>query len=534
VLAVSETSEAKASFVECVRNRKFTADPGGVRAPLLRALAEPWDRPADLAGPAVSLLKLSPVIKDACARAMQAWPRRLALDDLSGRLAAIGEDPLLRALLENVPICDVELERCLTGMRSIFLAAAQDAPTTPTEDGMQRFCCALARQCFINEYIYDATSDELGTVAQLHGQLVRAIASGGSVPVWSLIGLASYLPLHALEGAEALLDRSWSPAVAALVAQQVREPREDQRLRATIPQLTAIADQVSLAVKRQYEDNPYPRWVKPAPAGEPATLAQYFGRWYQPRAGADEDGAIDILVAGCGTGQNLIETARQFKSARVLAVDLSLSSLAYAKRQALVLGLANIEFAAADVLELGGLGRSFDVVDASGVLHHMADPWQGWRVLLSLLRAGGFMRVGLYSKLARAEVNAARELVASRGYSSSAEDIRRSRQAILALAGGEPAKKVADYLDFFCASECRDMLAHVQEHQMTLPEIAGFIAQSGVEFLGFVTDSELLRRFQARFPQPAAEGDLDLWHAFETENPAAFAGMYQFWIRKAA
>ena len=26
--------------------------------------------------------------------------------------------------------------------------------------------------------------------------------------------------------------------------------------------------------------------------------------------------------------------------------------------------------------------------------------------------------------------------------------------------------------------------------------------------------------------------DLGLWQDFETENPGAFAGMYQFWIRK--
>src|SRR5262249_38095542 len=144
------------------------------------------------------------------------------------------------------------------------------------------------------------------------------------------------------------------------------------------------------------------------------------------------------------------------------------------------------ELAAADILELGGVGQrnqacadcvnlsAFDVVDASGVLHHMADPWQGWQVLLSLLRAGGFMRVGLYSKLGRAGVNAARALVKERGYSSSAEDVRRSREAILALTDGEPAKNVADDPDFFAAGECRDLLAPAQEHQMTLPEIAGF------------------------------------------------------------
>ena len=97
-------------------------------------------------------------------------------------------------------------------------------------------------------------------------RLARAIASGGSVPVLWLVAVASYLPLHSLPGAEALPDRSWSPAVAALLTQQIREPIEERLARGFIPHLTAIAGDVSLKVKQQYEENPYPRWVKPAPA----------------------------------------------------------------------------------------------------------------------------------------------------------------------------------------------------------------------------------------------------------------------------
>ena len=97
----------------------------------------------------------------------------------------------------------------------------------------------------------------------------------------------------------------------------------------------------------------------------------------------------------------------------MLAVDLSLASLCYAKRQALALGLTNIAFGEADILKLGGIGRTFDIVDASGVLHHMADPWAGWRVL-PLLRPGGFMRVGLYSRLGRRDVDAGAPLLPRR------------------------------------------------------------------------------------------------------------------------
>ena len=51
--------------------------------------------------------------------------------------------------------------------------------------------------------------------------------------------------------------------------------------------------------------------------------------------------------------------------------------------------MSGIEFAQADLLELGAIGRTFDVVECSGVLHHLADPFAGWRALLPLLRPGG-------------------------------------------------------------------------------------------------------------------------------------------------
>ena len=75
----------------------------------------------------------------------------------------------------------------------------------------------------------------------------------------------------------------------------------------------------------------------------------------------------------------------------------------------------NIDYAQADILQLGAIGRTFDLIQSAGVLHHLADPWAGWRVLLSLLRPGGVMRIGLYSETARRGVVAARAFIAQRG-----------------------------------------------------------------------------------------------------------------------
>jgi SAM-dependent methyltransferase len=239
----------------------------------------------------------------------------------------------------------------------------------------------------------------------------------------------------------------------------------------------------------------------------------------------------DVLIGGCGTGRHSILFARAYPGAKVLAVDLSLSSLSYAKEKTRAMGLDSIEYAQADILELGGLDRKFDVISSSGVLHHLADPEKGWRVLLSLLRPDGCMHVGLYSKLAWRDIIAAREWAAAQGYGSSADEIRRARQAIAAAAPHQPSfSNIVRRLDFYNTSECRDLLFHEQVHEFTIPQIAAFLDQNDLQFLGFSL-GDVVGHFVRQFGIEN-ETDLRAWHQFETANPSAFQGMYEFWIQK--
>jgi hypothetical protein len=162
------------------------------------------------------------------------------------------------------------------------------------------------------------------------------------------------------------------------------------------------------------------------------------------------------------------------------------------------------------------------------VLHHLSDVRAGWRVLLKLLRPGGFMRVGLYSELARRGIVAARAFILERSYRPTADDIRRCRQDLL----NSPLKDVARAGDFFSMSECRDLLFHVQERRLTLPEIKSFIAENGLRFIGFEFAPQVMQHYRNVFGGDRFMRDLDRWHAFETENPDTFAGMYQFWVQK--
>ncbi len=203
---------------------------------------------------------------------------------------------------------------------------------------------------------------------------------------------------------------------------------------------------------------------------------------YRPIGRTDR---LDVLIAGCGTGQQAVQTARRYAGARVLAVDLSLASLCYAKYRTDALGLDNIEYGQADILKLASLDRDFDLIACSGVLHHLADPLEGWRVLLSILRPNGIMHIALYSEIARANVVAARDFIATRGYRANVDDIRRCRQDILALDEASPARAIVRSGDFYTTSNCRDLLFHVQEHRFTLPQIKNFLADNGLALLGF-------------------------------------------------
>jgi hypothetical protein len=166
------------------------------------------------------------------------------------------------------------------------------------------------------------------------------------------------------------------------------------------------------------------------------------------------------------------------------------------------------------------------------VLHHLEDPVAGWRILCSLLRPGGLMRIGLYSEQARRHVVRAREFIAVGGYPPTPEGIRACRAAILARPDDALLARVVRGEDFYSLSACRDLIFHVQEQRFSLPQIAGLLADLDFEFIGFEwPDTHAAARYRIRFPEDRALTNLDHWHQFETDRPDTFALMYQFWVR---
>ena len=535
-LQIEENPTTKAYFVNIVKTLHAPHLDPSVRDIMIRVLTDPW--PASIAPSVARLLQTSPDIGPAVSRAVHAWPQRLSGQDLFGPegFPAVARDPLLHAYLVTNPALGVPLERFLTMARHDMLeiAVQNDQLTETDTDAVLNFACTLAQQCFINEYVYAQTPEETAQAAALKNELIMGMKNSQIPPLLRLMAVAAYLPLHELPNAELLLQITEPPAVVAVLNQQIREPLDERRLRDTIPCLTATDEGVSQSVRRMYEENPYPRWVKTAPL-QCLSVDRFTHVTFplaSPRPLDKTNAETDILIAGCGTGRHSIDVAGRFRGARMMAIDLSLTSLSYAKRKSQEMGFNDIEYAQADILKLGTMHRRFDVIHSSGVLHHLADPWAGWRVLLSLLRPNGLMKLGFYSEIARRDIVRARAIIAERGYDSSAEGIRRCRQDLLELHKHMGLGLAVDASDFFSTSSCRDLLFHVQEHRVNLPDIATFLDRHGLRLLGFEIDKEVLDRYHQRFPDDEAATNLHNWDIFEKENPDTFSGMYQFWVQK--
>jgi tetratricopeptide (TPR) repeat protein/SAM-dependent methyltransferase len=448
-------------------------------------------------------------------------------------------DPLLLAALPRIRVADVEVEEVLTHARRCILLRFNVkggpevvAPGVPTE-----FICALARQCHVSGYALFADENELQRVTSLLEALQDTLL-GPTVNLANLeasLAVASlYGSLDTLTGSERLLEcplADWSEAFRPIVQGQLENPTRERELARKVPSITSIDNEISVAVREQYEESPYPRWFAMHDP-DSDTIEKLCRRLRPNQEVRIRPRPVRILVAGCGTGRHPISIAKLYPDSEILAVDLSLTSLGYAMRMTERLGVSNIVYRQADILRLGALDTRFTVVDCCGVLHHLEDPMEGWRILVNLMEPDGLMRIAVYSEKARGPIRAAREFARSQNFPMTPQGVRRCRHAIIKLPDGHPARDVMDFGDFFTLDECRDLIMHVQEHQFTLSRIQECLEQIGLQLLELECTPTVRNRFKEMFPDMDARVNLAVWDKFEDAYPKTFRGMYVFWCCK--
>ena len=83
---------------------------------------------------------------------------------------------------------------------------------------------------------------------------------------------------------------------------------------------------------------------------------------------------------------------------------------------------------------------------------------------------------------------------------------KNGRVAEPGLSFVAPGRGVIYLNDFYSLSDCRDLLFHVQEHGLTLPQIGDFIRASGQRLLGFELPDAVLNASNQGIPAIHLQG----------------------------
>lgn len=519
VAADPAVDQYKHKLIQIVRTLSFKKINDNLKGVLLECLESTEVDVADLGRTWLSVLESDDVFSSVykLARHKEYESFRAVFDRLPSYEAL--RDPFFLTGLGNFTVPDLSFERWLMHIRRVLLDSVTEENLLDLE--LREFlACAVCRYCFFTDYIFEESDAEQSQIKALHKKIDKL--KENQIDLAELAILGSYLPLYRLKKARKIA--SLLPGgnhVSQIIKSQIENYYEQEKIKKKIFSLTPIQDSVSMAVQVQYEEFPYPRWK-----------ALYRDIRDENVEGFLRGAEADILVAGCGTGREALELAVVFPDAHILAVDLSKSSLSYAIRKATEFGIENVSFQHADIMELCTLEHRFDYIASSGVLHHLNDPVEGWRILTQLLKPKGLMRIALYSRQARAAVNEARHKIFEKGIGSDADSIRKFRRDAKQLLKFGTLKTLENFLDYYTIPECRDLLFHVQEHQFDLYQVEGILKELDLEFLKFYLPQDVLDKYLKRYSNDPHGINLQQWADWESRKQDTFAGMYRFWCRK--
>jgi SAM-dependent methyltransferase len=206
--------------------------------------------------------------------------------------------------------------------------------------------------------------------------------------------------------------------------------------------------------------------------------ADYHLCW--PNQSYRED--LSILIAGCGTSQ-AAKHALRWPAAQVTGIDCSATSVRCTEELKRKYNLKNLQVHEMPIEQVNDLGRSFDQIVCTGVLHHLADPDAGLRALRNVLRPEGAMHLMVYAPYGRAGIYMLQEFCRRLGIDANDADIRDLIGALGALPSGHPLETLLRQApDFRHEAALADALLHPQDRAYSVPQLFEFIDNAGLEF----------------------------------------------------
>ena len=237
-------------------------------------------------------------------------------------------------------------------------------------------------------------------------------------------------------------------------------------------------------VRDFYERMPYPPPIasldeQRARYQDPLRRRALFHRMWptgQPR------GYHEILIAGCGTSQAVSHALRE-PDARVTAIDVSETSLRHTRDLQRTYDLDNLDIYPLPIERIQELGRAFDHIVCTGVLHHLPDQDLGLRALRAVLMPRGAMHLMVHAPYGRAGIYMMQEYCRLLGVGTSDGDLRDLRATLDALPADHPIAGVPRRAkDFQRPDAMADALLHPLDRAYTVLELYAWLERCGMSF----------------------------------------------------
>ncbi len=441
------------------------------------------------------------------------------------KLISILNDKILQLILKKCLVVNSDLEEFLTQIRKNLIEIYTSKKKNIIKK-IYKFLICFAEQCFYNEFIFKSTKKE----EKLLSKIERDLNKKKNIDEYDLLLISLYKPIGSLDFLNNQLSsyQSESKDFDNYLKFTFRDSKYENLLANQIKEISNISNKKSLLIKNQYEENPYPRW-RTTNLPEKINFNDFI---YKNTNNLFNDLGLEkkkILIAGCGTGQQILNYSG-INDVDIFAIDISKSSLAYAKRMTDQYKIQNIYYFQSDLLNINLLKESFDMIVCTGVLHHMEKPYEGLKSLCKVLKPNGFMKLGLYSTIARSSIIELRNEIKKLNLDFNKKNMSKIREIILNSEKNE-IKMCSKFNDFYSTSGFRDLIFNKIEHTFNLIEIQNDILKQNLKFLGF-GKHRCLQKFKAYFPDYNSELNLKYWTAFEINFPDTFSSMYNFWVSK--
>ncbi len=277
------------------------------------------------------------------------------------------------------------------------------------------------------------------------------------------------------------------------------------------------------AVAAQFSHFCYPDPRIPVEMRRPWNDPSIYGAVYWPDHPDRSDG--QFLVAGCGTSEAVALAIRN-PSAQIWAIDVSEPSIKAQQELANRMGIGNITLKHLPIERAEELGQNFDFISAGGVLHHLASPLEGLRVLGRLLKEDGVIAAAVYSHCARVGLDMLREAFKTLDLKQDDSGIALVRSALATL---KPTNPAASWLTMTgeqgqMDSHLVDSFLPARERDFTVAELLDWVEEADLQFQGWLENApyhidSLLPPENPLFQTLSRLEDRRHWSVMERLNP---------------